>query len=566
MSVLHVICLSDASISPKVTSAIQNRLENQESKHLIISLSHWYGPKSIDRIRVRLLFKSSLKRFLRELRHFSLHPNSFSHISSRSSFYLDPGKLKSVLDIDADRIFIYSDSREPSMVLSCLISTAGRSRSSQIEIVLLKRFDDGSSNQDDSPTDFISPGKSLLIIQPDWMYCGSAKTFDLIGNLAVSNGFSPIRISTGTGLKKQKIQIGKLHSNGTDAEFPGIGAKINLSSSKSKAILLRNLLKYLVSSNRQSVVSLKNQIYGSLRLEKNVEKVLERLSPEYIYVNHHFNLPLALRIQKHLSKGGLRPKIILDSHDLQFRNYKDQNYKSPFSMYFGGEVDEMSLELSQFRDADAVVFVSEEERRFYVDYLDKHKYKRNRTFYSIPIRYSEQRSIKPPTLSANGLSVGIFMADNSANRISLDWFFQNALPAFTDLHVNFVVYGGISKVQNSFPQSGKVQFRGFVESIADAYAAVDIVCMPVVLGNGVAIKTLEALEFERPIIGTALAGRGLPVNDSILFASNSDQFIERTRMLILSQSARDEQLQEAKTLKDKISQLSYEKQFRDFFV
>jgi hypothetical protein len=90
--------------------------------------------------------------------------------------------------------------------------------------------------------------------------------------------------------------------------------------------------------------------------------------------------------------------------------------------------------------------------------------------------------------------------------------------------------------------------------------------MPVVLGNGVAIKTLEALEFERPIIGTALAGRGLPVNDSILFASNSDQFIERTRMLILSQSARDEQLQEAKTLKDKISQLSYEKQFRDFFV
>jgi hypothetical protein len=566
MSVLHVICVSDAGISPKVTSAIQKRLENQESKHLIISLSHWYGPKSIDGVRVKLLFKSSLKRFLRELRHFSLHPKSYADTTSGSSFYLDPSKLKNVLDIDADCIFIYSDSWESSMVLSSLISTAGHSKSSHIEIVLIKRFDVGSSKQDDNPTDFISPDKSLLIIQPDWEYCGSAKTFDLIGNLAVSNGFSPVRISTGTDFKKQKIQIGKLHSNGPDAEFPGIGAKINLSSSKSKAILFRNLLKYLFSSNRQSVVSFKNQIYGSLRLERNVEKVLERLSPEYIYVNHHFNLSIALRIQKHLSKGGLRPKVILDSHDLQFRNYKDQNYKSPLSMYFGGAVDEMSLELSQFRDADAVVFVSEEERQFYLDYLDRHQYKHNRTFYSIPIRYGEQRSIKPPTLSNNGLSVGIFMADNSANRISLNWFFQNALPSFADLHVHFVVYGGISKVQNIFSQSEKVQFRGFVESIADAYAAVDIVCMPVVLGNGVSIKTLEALEFERPIIGTALAGRGLPVNDSILFASNSDQFIERMRMLILSQSARDEQLQEAKTLKDRISQISYEKQFRDFFV
>ena len=566
MSVLHVICLSEVSISPKVTSAIQQRLENQESKHLIISLSHWYGPKSIDGVKVRLLFKSSLKRFLRELRHFSLHPNSYADTSVGSSFYLDPGKLKNVLDIDADRIFIYSDSRESSMVLSSLIHAAAHSKGSQIQIVLLKRFDDGFSNQEENPTDFISPGKSLLIIQPDWMYCGSAKTFDLIGNLAVSNGFSPVRLSTVTDFQKQKIQIGKLHSNGTDAGFPGIGAKINLSSSKSKAILLRNLLKYLASSNRQSVVSFKNQIYGSLRLEKNVEEVLKHLSPEYIYVNHHFNLPLALRIQKHLSKGDSRPKIILDSHDLQFRNYRDQNYKSPFSMYFGGKADEMSLELSQFRDADAVVFVSEEERQFYLDYLDRHKHKHNRTFYSIPIRYSEQRSNKPPRLSTDGLTVGIFMADNSANRISLDWFFQNALPSFADLHVNFVVYGGISKVQNIYPQSGKVQFRGFVESIGDAYQAVDIVCMPVVLGNGVAIKTLEALEYGRPVIGTALAGRGLPVKDSILFAPNSDQFIERTRMLILSQSARDEHLQEAKTLKDKISQISYEKQFRDFFV
>jgi hypothetical protein len=90
--------------------------------------------------------------------------------------------------------------------------------------------------------------------------------------------------------------------------------------------------------------------------------------------------------------------------------------------------------------------------------------------------------------------------------------------------------------------------------------------MPIVVGSGVAIKTLEALEFGKPMIGTALAGRGLPVRDSFLFATNAEQFIQTTRSLILSQTVRGKHLREAEMLRSKIDDLSYERQFRDFFI
>jgi hypothetical protein len=565
LSVLHLICLSDVSISPKVKSAIQDRLGNAHEHH-IISLSAWYGSNSISDVKVKLIFKSSLLRFLRDFRYFSLHPKSHVDSLPAGSFYLDANKIKAVLNMDVDHVFIYSDSEESSKVLSNLIALAGDSKNPKIEIVMVRRFDSDASHGATEPSGTALSSKSLLVIQPDWMYCGSAKTFDLIGNLAVGNGFFPVRITTGTGSKRGKIQVGNLHSNGSHGKFPGVSAKVNLSSNKSKVTLVRNLLQYLLSPNRRSVVEFKNQVYGSLRIGADLRQIIERISPEYIYVNHHFNLPLALRIQKQLSKNGLRPKIILDSHDLQHRNYRDQNYKSPFSIYFDTQVDEMAIEFSQFQDADAVIFVSEEERQAYLGFLNDHSFRHNPTFYSIPTQHTEQRLIEPPPKNFDGLLIGIFMADNSANRISLNWFFQNVLHRFDDLQASFVIYGGISKVKDLYPRSVKVDFRGFVESLADAYAEIDIVCMPVVVGNGVAIKTLEALEFEKPIIGTALAGRGLPVRDSFLFATNAEQFIQTTRSLILSQTVRVKHVQEAKLLKSKIEELSYEKQFRDFFI
>ncbi len=566
MSALHVICLSDVNVSPKVKSAIQDRLGNQRYKHHIISLSAWYGSKSISDVKVKLIFKRSLLRFLRDLRYFSLHPKNHLNSLPEGNFYLDANNITTVLNMDVDHVFIYSDSEESSKVLSNLIALAGDSKNPKIEIVMVRQFDSDASPGATEPSCTASSSKSLLVIQPDWMYCGSAKTFDLIGDLAVENGFFPVRITTGTGFKREKIQVGNLHSNGSHGKFPGVSAKVNLSSNKSKVILVRNLLQYLLSPNRRSVVEFKNQVYGSLRIGTGLREVIERISPEYIYVNHHFNLPLALRIQKQLSKNGHKSKIILDSHDLQHRNYRDQNYKSPFSIYFDTQVDEMAIEFSQFQDADAVIFVSEEERQVYLDFLNEHSLRHNPTFFSIPTQHTERRLIESPPKNFNGLLLGIFMADNSANRISLNWFFQNVLHRFDDLQASFVIYGGISKAKDLYPRSIKVEFRGFVESIADAYAEIDIVCMPIVVGNGVAIKTLEALEFGKPMIGTALAGRGLPVRDSFLFATNAEQFIQTTRSLILSQTVRGKHLREAEMLRSKIDDLSYERQFRDFFI
>jgi hypothetical protein len=55
-----------------------------------------------------------------------------------------------------------------------------------------------------------------------------------------------------------------------------------------------------------------------------------------------------------------------------------------------------------------------------------------------------------------------------------------------------------------------VQFLGVVEDLRTYYDECDLVLLPIVTGGGVAIKTLEAVLYERPVLATRHALRGLP--------------------------------------------------------
>ena len=57
----------------------------------------------------------------------------------------------------------------------------------------------------------------------------------------------------------------------------------------------------------------------------------------------------------------------------------------------------------------------------------------------------------------------------------------------------------------------KVTFTGIVENLQNAYSQADVVILPITNGGGIAIKTLEAIQAELPIVCTAHAMRGLPM-------------------------------------------------------
>jgi glycosyltransferase involved in cell wall biosynthesis len=557
--------LKSGNSSPKVTKLIQDNVLAMPLDHEIICLTDWYGPRSIAGIRVRNHFRRNLLRFLKDLRFLSLHPISVTQLNFEKDLYFEIEHVAKVLRKKFVEVYIYSDVHHSSKVLSDFLTLSSNKSKIVVKIVTIEPSETAHCEESLEITPGTIPSEALLVIQPDWMYCGSAKTFDLVGHLAVQKGYFLIRIVTGTDTEKNKLKFGQIHANGVNESFPGMSLKLNFSSLSSKLRLFISLFRVLFSSKRRSVVEFKNEVYGALRLDAKARAMVEQISPKYIYVNHHFNMPLAVRIQKQLQKAGTDPQIILDSHDLQYRNYWEQNYKSPFTMYFGSQNSEQSIELSQFRKADTVVFVSEDERQEYLKYLDGNGFEHNRTIHALPIRFSERKFESIYKEKNKKKMIGIFMSDNTANRISLSWFIKQILPQISTLHADFLIFGGIAKAAVDYPKHPSIQFRGFVESIEDAYDEIDIVCLPVVLGNGIAIKTLEAFNFGKPVIGTELAGRGLQINDSKLFIRSSIQFIDSLRDLIQSDDAISQNLKEIGELKTKIMTNSYVEKFDHFF-
>ncbi len=56
-----------------------------------------------------------------------------------------------------------------------------------------------------------------------------------------------------------------------------------------------------------------------------------------------------------------------------------------------------------------------------------------------------------------------------------------------------------------------VTFAGLVDDLPAAYRRADLIILPITNGGGIAIKTLEAIQAELPIVCTPHALRGLPL-------------------------------------------------------
>jgi hypothetical protein len=93
--------------------------------------------------------------------------------------------------------------------------------------------------------------------------------------------------------------------------------------------------------------------------------------------------------------------------------------------------------------------------------------------------------------------------------------------------------------------------HGMVESVDEYYEMADIVVLPVTIGGGIAIKTLEAILIEKPVCPTAHALRGLPEKVRSVLPANSDdvQFVRDLAALCASPEARRSRLEQTKQAK-----------------
>ena len=240
-------------------------------------------------------------------------------------------------------------------------------------------------------------------------------------------------------------------------------------------------------------------LFGAAKLVP-VPKALA-LAPriDLIHCNHFFCMPIAARLRERHDCP-----IVLDTHDLQARQYVLRNHAgwamSPVARY----EDMLAIELDAMRPADILVHLNGEEAAAFQKLVP-----------------GKPHALLYPTVSAVPAGPGggapiIVASANAANLLSLVWFLKEVLPLAPGVPVQ--IFGHIDRrIQWHAPALFKAHaglFQGRVEAgdLHAAYRNATAVLLPAAAGHGISIKTIEALSCGAPLIATPLAFRGLGID------------------------------------------------------
>lgn len=376
--------------------------------------------------------------------------------------------------------------------------------------------------------------EKVLFVRPDWMKCGSATTFSKLtklfrdrGTILVDVALQPYRERYTADVIEDKLTAVRhdlnpaFHFNFRRSGLPLAAAKILIGMFRHRP---------------NTVAAFMPLFYQQCAMPRKARDLLRLISFDYLYVNHYFTLPYARKLV------GDRP-VFLDTHDIQSLNFVSHDYHHSIKMLVAPFTACLRDELAIMDEADRVTLVSRDEIQLVSQYRPKADY-----FYYIPIPEPPvmvpeaspiAAPIAPPDDSGKPVYMLIVASRNPANDRSLNWFLSSVWPAFRNRNVVLDIVGGISKSFENQEFDG-VNFLGIVEDISHAYQRCDVILLPVTNGGGIAIKTLEAIQYGKPIVATRHALRGLPESVPCLLAGclSEKEFIDDLSALVDDPAAR----------------------------
>ncbi len=240
-------------------------------------------------------------------------------------------------------------------------------------------------------------------------------------------------------------------------------------------------------------------------------------SIDLIHANHYFTLPFVETL-----KGGRRIPVLLETQDIQARQYALRNKGGFFIPPYATYDDMLKIELDWMRRADLCVHLNEEEDRDFRRLLPEG---RHRLIYPAV----------PEAPRARGSDVIIVASDNYTNYLSLRWFLEEVVPQSGGARVGIYgnIDGGVKRRDAALYEAHRALFRGRVEDIGAVYANAGCVLLPTVEGHGLSIKAVEALSCGAPLVATPLAFRGMNIEPSTLsnvaLAEDAAQFAQYWR-------------------------------------
>lgn len=225
-----------------------------------------------------------------------------------------------------------------------------------------------------------------------------------------------------------------------------------------------------------------------------------------------------------LSNINENTKIINVMHDCRtMQNFFDYNNYDNIGYDFEEEV-----KLLQYYDD--ILCISNDEKYIF------EKFYKNKNFYWLP-HFGEFKKTENTKKDIDCLFIGY---SNSYNLNAIIWFFEKVYPLFNK-KVNLTICGKVGnmlKKENPdiYKQMIKnnVSFIDFAESLDDLYSRVKIAIVPMFDGTGLKVKTITAMSYGIPVVGTCAAVDGFAdkKENPCLITNNEKEFANYIEKLL----------------------------------
>jgi glycosyltransferase involved in cell wall biosynthesis len=221
-------------------------------------------------------------------------------------------------------------------------------------------------------------------------------------------------------------------------------------------------------------------------------------------------------------------RTIIDANDLmgdRHRNYLNAGLQP---QWFSTKPKQ---EIQALNRANAVIAIQEGE----ADYFRRHVSSEVFCVGHIP---PPNAKTLPDSRGARLLFVG---SANPINIQGLEWFIAAVLPKIqADMPNCELAIAGPAGRERRWPNG--VIALGQVESLEKAYAEATVIVNPVLFGTGLAVKSIEALGFGKPLVTTTAGARGLGAefSSALSIAQNENEFAQSVLRLLQNKAERNE--------------------------
>ena len=332
-------------------------------------------------------------------------------------------------------------------------------------------------------------GKSVALVFPAWHSCGTYRV--VLGQIAAYRALGArvfaVSVSSDPGFSPRRAWLWRSFVESTPEldQSPRQLGGAPLRALFSPRFLRHVLWPYLHGD--QAVIR------SGLAERAELSAELEGCSFDLVHCNHFFLMPVARRLAR-----GATP-ILLDSHDLQARQFALMNERMPWLAPRVGYDAMLSRELEQMRGADVLIHLNAAEEAEFAALLPE---KAHVLLYP---------AVPPAPTGPGGSDIVLVASNNSANVESVLWFLREVVPLAPDVAVKIVgnVDAGVRSNAPRDYERFKSWFVGRVDDPGAVYAKARLALLPTISGHGLSIKTVEAMASGLPLIATPLALRGM---------------------------------------------------------